>query len=202
MNIEYYDQNAKDLFWQYESTNFTAVHIDWLHLLPKTGKILDVGAGSGRDSIFLARQGLYVTAIEPAKNLRILASNNHPHKNITWLNDTLPKLTSTVALNKKFDLILLSAVWMHLSEPERKTAMPILCSLLNPDASIVITLRHGTSVDARTMHSVSYDEIKLLLDDSDFVCTLLTKSHHNADTLGREQVTWQTVQISEKENNE
>lgn len=176
-NIKYYDQNAEDLFGQYESTNFAAVHTDWLHLLPRNGQILDIGAGSGRDSAFMASQGLYVTAIEPAKNLRLLALTNHASHQITWLDDTLPKLTSTVALNKKFNLILLSAVWMHLSEPERKTAMPILCSLLNPDASIVITLRHGQSGDERIMHPVSYDEIKLMLDDSDFVCTLLTKSH-------------------------
>jgi 2-polyprenyl-3-methyl-5-hydroxy-6-metoxy-1,4-benzoquinol methylase len=201
-NIDYYDQNAEDLFAQYENTSFTAVHANWLHLLPKNGQILDIGAGSGRDSAFMAKQGLYVTAVEPSENLRLLASNNHPSQNITWHDDTLPNLTNTLALNKKFDLILLSAVWMHLSEPERKTAMPILCSLLNPDASVVITLRHGKSVDARTMHAVSYDEIKLILDGSDFVCALLSKGHHNADTLGRENVSWQTVQISTKENNE
>lgn len=199
-NIEYYDQNAEDLFVQYESTRFTDVHNDWQHLLPKKGEILDVGAGSGRDCAFMASLGLQVTAVEPSENLRILGSNSHVHKSITWLDDTLPKLTNSVSLNKKFDLILLSAVWMHLSVSERKAAISILCFLLKPSASLIITLRHGESGDARIMHPVSFDEIKLLLEHTEFACQLLTKNKHNADTLGRNQVSWQTVQITSKEH--
>lgn len=201
-NIEYYDQNAYGLFVQYESTRFTDVHTDWQHLLPKSGEVLDVGAGSGRDSAYMASQGLHVTAVEPAKNLRVLGSNCHHHKSITWLDDTLPTLTNTISLNKKFDLILLSAVWMHLSAAERKTAISTLCLLLKPRSSLIITLRHGESGDARIMHPVSFDEIKLLLEHTEFACQLLTKNKHNADTLGRNQVSWQTVQITSKEKSE
>ncbi len=199
-NIEFYNRNAQDLFIQYESVRFREVHSDWLRYVPKTGEVLDVGAGSGRDSSYMASLGLQVTAVEPAKNLRVLATNSNDHKGITWLDDKLPKLTNTISLNKKFDLILLSAVWMHLSTAERKTAISTLCLLLKPRANLIITLRHGESGDARIMHPVSFDEIKLLLEHTDFACKLLTENKHNADTLGRNQVSWQTVQITPLEN--
>lgn len=201
-NIAFYDQHADDFFVQYESTSFETVHADWLHLLPSTGEILDVGAGSGRDSSFMASRGLQIYAVEPAKNLRALGLNNHAHQNITWLDDTLPKLANTLSLDKKFDLILLSAVWMHLTQLERKTTIPILCSLLKSKASLIITLRHGPSHDAREMRPVSVDEITRLLEGTGFVCNLLTSNQHNADALGRNQVSWQTVQIVLKESSE
>ena len=198
-NIIFYSQHANVLYTQYESTSFESVHADWLHLLPKTGKVLDIGAGSGRDSAFMAKLGLEVYAVEPADNLRLLGTKNHIYPNLTWLDDTLPNLNAVTALNKKFDLILLSAVWMHLSEHERKTTLPVLCWLLSPKGTIIITLRHGKSGDERVMHPVSVDEIKTLLAQSNFVCELLTKHQHNADTLGREAVTWQAVQITAKD---
>lgn len=198
-NIAFYNQNAASLLEQYNSTSFTEVHCDWLHLLPKTGEVLDVGAGSGRDSAHMAAHGLNIIAVEPAANFRMLGASAHPHSNIIWLDDTLPNLSNTLALNQTFDLILLSAVWMHLTTLERKTAIRILCSLLKPLGSMIITLRHGESGDERLMHPVSHEEIALLLDNTKFTSTLLSKNS-NADTLGRKQVSWQTVQVTLKGN--
>lgn len=198
-NIDFYNLHANDLLAQYESTSFSEVHADWLHLLPKKGEVLDIGAGSGRDCAYMASHGLHAFAVEPAATFRALASTTHPHPNITWLDDTLPTLAGTTCLNIKFDLILLSAVWMHLSKPERKNALNTLCGLLKPYATIIITLRHGNPSDERLMYPVSVDEIQALLDETNFTCTLLTKQKNNADTLGRKQVSWQTVQIRMKE---
>lgn len=201
-NVAFYNQHANDLLVQYESTRFIDVHADWIHLLPKTGDVLDVGAGTGRDSAYMAHRGLCVFAVEPAASFRALGSTIHPHTNITWLDDTLPDLNNIIGLNKSFDLILLSAVWMHVPVNDRQSAMNTLCSLLQPHASIIITLRHGDSGDERIMYPVSHDEIKHLLKDTKFISTLLNEKSHSADTLGRQQVSWQTVQISAKETSE
>ncbi len=37
------------------------------HLLPKPGPILDIGAGQGRNALFLARQGYEIHTVEPSK---------------------------------------------------------------------------------------------------------------------------------------
>ena len=36
------------------------------------------------------------------------------HPNVTWLDDSLPELSRLRALGHRFDLVLLSAVWMHV----------------------------------------------------------------------------------------
>ena len=62
----WYDNHASDVIGRYESVSSSDVH-GWLEpLLPGgAGTILDVGAGSGRDSAWLAEKGFDVVAVEP-----------------------------------------------------------------------------------------------------------------------------------------
>lgn len=56
MTHQPYSQNAQKYFDQYQSLAFEQVHASWLPLIKeKTGLALDVGAGSGRDALALAR---------------------------------------------------------------------------------------------------------------------------------------------------
>ncbi len=116
IKIAYYDQHANDLASQYNSLSFKEVHCDWLDLIPTSGFALDVGCGSGRDAAALADTGLSVIAIAPAKELLTRTKSQFTSPNISWLNDSLPELEHVYKLGIKFDLILLSAVWMHIPE--------------------------------------------------------------------------------------
>jgi hypothetical protein len=53
---------------------------------------------------------------------------------------------------------MLTAVWMHLDEAERRLAMPKLASLLRPEGLLAITLRHGPVPAGRIMFEVSVEE--------------------------------------------
>ena len=59
------------------------------------------------------------------------------------MNDALPDLRALRALGRRFDLILLSAVWMHVAPKGRERAFRILSELLGPSGLLVITLRLG-----------------------------------------------------------
>jgi predicted SAM-dependent methyltransferase len=76
--------------------------------------------------------------------MRERAISLHHSKEISWIDDHLPDVDSVVALEKSFDFLLLSAVWMHLDKAERTRAMMIVKELTKPGGQIVITLRHGT----------------------------------------------------------
>ncbi|MGQ3357308.1 MAG: class I SAM-dependent methyltransferase, partial [Phreatobacter sp.] len=65
-----YAEEAENLARQYESVTFEEVHAPLLHLLPLSGRALDIGAGSGRDAAALAARGFAVTAVEPTAELR------------------------------------------------------------------------------------------------------------------------------------
>jgi SAM-dependent methyltransferase len=191
-NIQFYSKHAEKLAAQYEAVSFQSVHQDWLTHLPKEGWALDIGAGSGRDSSHLASAGLKVVAVEPAARLIEKAKELHKHKNIHWLTDTLPELKRVFALQIKFDLILLSAVWMHIAPSTRERAFRKLSSLLKPGGKMVITLRHGDSPDEREMHPVCASEIAALASKFGISYDLANGAHQQ-DQLGRNDVSWQTV---------
>ncbi len=189
--IEIYNQKSLNFFNQYESVPAEKIHNSWINYIDKTDSvILDVGSGSGRDAQWLAKKGFKVVAVEPAENLRNLAIKHNNHKNITWLNDTLPKLKTTHQLDIKFDFILLSAVWMHISQDSRESAFKYMTNLLNRGGKLVISLRHGHSPDEREMHEVSLSEIKILAKK--YSLKLIT-CQDDRDLLTRNGVKWEVV---------
>ena len=136
-NITYYSTNASTLAKQYDSVPFESVHKEWLQAIPKEGMVLDVGAGSGRDARYLAAKGLSVVAVEPAAGIREIAQEYTISNSIHWISDSLPELTEVFRLQTKFDLILLSAVWMHIAPTAREHAFRKLSSLLKPNKIIL-----------------------------------------------------------------
>lgn len=195
VNIEYYSTNAKALAEQYNSVSFESVHKDWLNEIPKEGMVLDVGAGSGRDARYLAAKGLSVVAVEPALHIRELAQTYQVNSPIHWLSDTLPELSEVYKLQTKFDLILLSAVWMHITPSSRERAFRKLSSLLKPNGKLIISLRHGACDDERTMYAVSADELAQYASQFGLTYKLLTPDQA-PDKLGRSDVSWQTVLLT------
>lgn len=193
-NITYYSKNAESLSKQYDSVSFESVHKDWLNEIPKEGFVLDVGAGSGRDARFLSDKGLSVVAVEPADGIREVARQYQVNNKIHWLSDSLPELTDVFALQTKFDLILLSAVWMHIAPTNRERCIRKLSSLLKPNGKIIISLRHGECSDERVMHPVSADELAKFASQFGLSFKLLS-TNQNADELGRAEVQWETVML-------
>ena len=108
-------------------------------------KILDLGAGTGRYSIALAKEGHDVTAVELVKrNLEVLRSK---HENVkTWQGDarSIPFLQ-----DKSFDLTLVFGPLYHLHGDEEKlkaleeakrvtkTGGIILCAYVMDDYSVI-----------------------------------------------------------------
>jgi SAM-dependent methyltransferase len=76
--------------------------------------VLDVGAGSGRDAAWFAANGYDVVAVEPSDAMLAHARKLHPSSRIHWVSDSLPDLANVRRLGLSFNLILLSAVWMHI----------------------------------------------------------------------------------------
>ncbi|MBG22127.1 MAG: methyltransferase [Idiomarinaceae bacterium] len=204
-NITYYNRNAEQLAEQYDSLDFEQVHGDWFDELPSAGMALDVGAGSGRDARFLACHGFEVVAVEPADELRERAQQYDVARAdgcnpIHWLDDSLPELSRVQKLQTKFDLILLSAVWMHIAPSQRQRAFRKLSSLLKPNGKMVVSLRHGASPDERTMHPVSTDERTMHPVSTDELAGYAQQQglsyrvlRPKADQLQRPDVQWETV---------
>ncbi|NOI66434.1 class I SAM-dependent methyltransferase [Vibrio sp. 99-8-1] len=189
----FYDKNAQKLSQQYNSVSFESAHASWKTHWPKhSDKVLDVGAGSGRDALWMAEQGADVIALEPSLEM-IEQGKALTKESVTWLNDELPSLNKAQNLAMRFDLILVSAVWMHIAPNQRKRAFRKLTNLLAPNGNLVITLRHGGFEDERVGHSVSVDELKHLAQERGVTVKDVNESD---DSLNRMDVHWQTVVLT------
>ena len=188
-----YNRLAGDIVPEYESSTFEEIHpVSLTHdLLPTpAAAILDVGAGSGRDAAWFARQGHEVVAVEPSRELRRAARELHDSTAITWIDDCLPDLSVVCDSGSAFDLIWLSAIWMHIPPDDRARAFQTLASLLKPGGGMMFSLRLGPPPSDRPTAVVSVEEIKELAHERglEVVCV-----SHFADARGRRFVSWDMV---------
>ncbi|MBR8304731.1 MULTISPECIES: class I SAM-dependent methyltransferase [Burkholderia cepacia complex] len=156
---EGYAENAQTLIRQWQEVSFAQHHEPIMHLVPTPPAcILDVGAGIGTDAAAFAAMGHTVVAVEPVDALRAAGIRQHPSLRVEWLDDSLPDLAILFLRRKRFNLVMLSAVWMHLNEDERRRAMPNLSAVMCDGAVLVMSLRHGPVPEGRRMFEVSAEE--------------------------------------------
>ena len=91
---------------------------------------------------------------------------------IEWLDDSLPNLAALRARKEEFDLVMLTAVWMHLDEAQRELAMPNVSALVRNGATVIMSVRHGPIPPGRRMFEVSAEETIALAQRSNLFCTL------------------------------
>ena len=193
MTMNYYSANAPTLAFKYNSLNPEALHGSWSRFIPDNpGMALDIGAGSGRDANWLAEKGWDVVAVEPCRKFRELAKSGS-HANVIWQDDELPELKSLRTAGHRFNLILLSAVWMHVLPKKRERAFRIISELLAPGGILVFTLRQGTDEQEnldRGFHPVSSGELEKLAKQRALAQVFYEGSE---DHLDRSKVHWETL---------
>lgn len=191
--IAWYDARAHEIASRYEGVSSERVHGWLLDLLPaSSAAVLDVGAGSGRDAAWLAGKGYDVVAAEPSSGMRAWAMRKHPDSRIQWSADALPALPNLTRSGLSFDLILASAVWMHVPPGKRPRAFRKMINLLRPGGVIAITLRQGYADPRRGMHPATAGEIEDLARDHG---AFIERRKESTDRLGRNDVSWTQIAV-------
>jgi SAM-dependent methyltransferase len=191
---EGYAEEAQELFERYEGIPAADAHRAVLHLIPAAPRrILDVGSGTGRDAAWFAARGHRVVAVEPTDAMRVPAMALHPSPRIEWLNDSLPDLAVLRARGDQFDLVMLTAVWMHLDEAQRRRAMPNLAALLRAGGMLILKIRHGPVPAGRRMFEVPAAETIELARMQGLNPVLNVRSESSQEANRLAGVTWTTL---------
>ena len=156
---EGYGREASALLKTYESISFEKSQERVLPFLPAPpARLLDIGAGTGRDAAGFAALGYDVVAAEPTDEMREGGKRLHAGAAIEWLDDGLPELGVLRGRGDSFDVVMMTAVWMHLDQGERRRGLPNVAALLRPRGILAMTLRYGPVPAGRRMFEVSTGE--------------------------------------------
>ncbi len=139
-DLKPYVDGAPDMIRRFEEIDSEALLSPVVAYLPDPpSRILDVGAGPGRDARWFAARGHDVVAAEPVAAFR---DHGIALGRVTWIDDSLPDLCKVPA-GDGFDLILAVGVWHHVPEGERASALYRMADLLGPSGRIILALRQG-----------------------------------------------------------
>lgn len=105
--MDYYDREADSFIADTVDVDMSPLYARFLPHIPKAGRILDAGCGSGRDSKFFLSRGFDVTAFDASKKMATYASA------LTGLNVHNIKFED-IAWGPEFDGIWACASLLHL----------------------------------------------------------------------------------------
>lgn len=187
--LEYYDKNCDEYFQNTVFVDLSHLYFKFIEKLPKEAKVLDLGCGSGRDSLYFKNQGYNVTAIDGSKELADLASK-------LIKQDVIVSNFEELELSDKFNGIWACASLLHLNEIELEKLLTKLEKSLVKDGILYISFKYGTKeyVDDKGRYFNCYTEetIKRLIE-GDLSLEIKELFKTNDATPGREDVVWLNI---------
>jgi SAM-dependent methyltransferase len=169
--LDGYEAAAAGLVEAFEAISSAALFAPVRHLLPTLpSRVADIGAGTGRDAAWFADQGHGVVAVEPVSAFRRAGRERHASPRIAWVDDRLPRLDRLAARRETFDFIVLSAVWQHLRDAERRVALPRLRGLSRRGGTMILSIRTGPGAPDRKVYPARAADTLAWAEEAGFRC--------------------------------
>ena len=134
--LDYYNKNSEEYFNSTLNVDMTNTYKEFLKLVPKGGKILDLGCGSGRDSMNFMKLGYEVTAVDGAKELAKKAS-------VLLGNEVIVSTFEELELKEKFHGIWACASLLHIKREDLKTVLNNLYNNLEDNGVFYMSFKYG-----------------------------------------------------------
>lgn len=161
-------------------------------------RILDVGAGSGRDLAHLVAEGHVAYGLEPVREMRDEAIAAYPVLTGRLVDGSLPDaLPDLSSIGAPFDGVLCSAVLQHVPRAQLLDAVYEIRKLLRPLGRALVSVParrsdvgpNGRDAYGRLFHSVPPGELALLFERVGF---RVVECWADEDSLGRADTGWST----------
>ena len=136
--IDYYNNNAKSYFENTLKANMDFLYKKFLNYLPDKKKItiLDVGSGSGRDSLYFLQKGYSVVALEPSEELVKMSRK--------IIGDIIViKYIEDISYSNIFDGVWACASLLHIPHKLMNNILKKLYQSLKDDGILFISLKKG-----------------------------------------------------------
>lgn len=134
--LDYYNKNSEEYFNSTLNVDMTNTYKEFLKLVPEGGKILDLGCGSGRDSMNFMKLGYEVTAVDGAKELAKKAS-------ALLGKEVIASTFEELELKEKFHGIWACASLLHIKREDLKTVLNNLYNNLEDNGVFYMSFKYG-----------------------------------------------------------
>lgn len=134
--LNYYNKNSEEYFNSTLNVDMTNTYKEFLKLVPEGGKILDLGCGSGRDSMNFMKLGYEVTAVDGSKELAKKAS-------ALLGKEVIASTFEELELKEKFHGIWACASLLHIKREDLKTVLNNLYNNLDDNGVFYMSFKYG-----------------------------------------------------------
>lgn len=166
--IDYYNKHAEEFTASTFEVDMESLYQPFLAELPEGARILDVGCGSGRDTLAFKKKGYQVDAIDYSEELVKKASR---------LTGIPIKLKSFYEVDdyEAYDGIWACASLLHCERTRLKEVIGKLLSALKPNGVLYMSFKYGygdREKDGRQFTDLNEVQVKELLSQWDDVSQL------------------------------
>lgn len=193
-SIDYYNRYAIPYFNETVGLNMEAMLDEFIELLPENAEVLDLGCGSGRDTVYLDEEGFAVTAMDGSSKMCELASI-HTGKEVLHLT------IEEMEFCDVFHGIWACAVLGHIEPSEAEYVMKKILRALKDEGILYFSVRKGDRngiYNGRYYCDYSRSEIEELLDKFDTVEVIRIWKTQDVRT-GNEEDQWYNVLLRKNE---
>lgn len=195
LTLDYYRHQARSYFTETCSMTMSPVLEKFTSYLVPGGHVLDVGCGSGRDSLWLLNHGFQVTAFDACTELASLASDYIGQK-------VLVEKFSNISWSDEFDGIWACASLLHCPKLEIADALKRLVEALKPGGFFFLSFKHGNTefVDRLGRYFNNYTFEALRSEINRVPGVVIVDAWENTAELRRVNQTWVNAILEKKDN--
>jgi 2-polyprenyl-3-methyl-5-hydroxy-6-metoxy-1,4-benzoquinol methylase len=180
-SIAYYDANAETYCEKTYRIDMSVLRNEFLRRLKPGARVIDVGSGSGRDSLGFLRAGCYVLAIDPSAGLAREAQRYVRSEGYTF--NVIPIRAEDLSAVDEFDAAWCCASLVHHLWTEAARAIHAIMRAVKPDGYVFISVQEGDTIDelgdGRRMVRYTEDALrKLLKPYAGIVDVVYTEDRH------------------------
>lgn len=134
--IRYYDEHACEFIESSINADMTVLYDKFIRYLPVEGNVLDVGCGSGRDSLFFKKCGYNVTAVD--------ASIEMCQRATVLIGQSVQQMKfEDISFENHYDGVWACASLLHVDKTSIKDILERLVKSLVPNGVLYASWKYG-----------------------------------------------------------
>ena len=192
--LDYYNKNSEEYFNSTLNVDMTNTYKPFLKLVPKDGKILDLGCGSGRDSMNFMKLGYEVTSVDGAKELAKKAS-------VLLGKEVIVSTFEELELKEKFHGIWACASLLHIKREDLKIVLNNLYNNLDDKGVFYMSFKYGEKeyVDDKNRYFNCFTDESIISFINENIKYNILGLYITEDKLGRvNEVKWVNLICNKK----